>query len=612
MDSKIHLELIIRSGHHVLERIMLKPGSYSIGQSESCSLCIENEELGDLHATLQVGDGLLEVIDHGSEIGTFADGEPVQGSVTLSPPVTLTLGSCTLELLPTGDSSRLNPMGVEDLLDPTVSLESMLTGEKHEMEGLLRQGAMGAIQVARDTRLHRQVAMKVILGEEATPRQLRRFIREAKVLAVLDHPNIVPVYDLGQNEAGRWFYTMKYVRGHNLKDILRGIRSGDAETMERFPLSELLIVFQKVCDAVSFAHARGVLHRDLKPENVMVGFFGEVLVMDWGLAKWLDEGLDPGEDVAARVGQGDPETEIDRTLEGHIMGTPQYMAPEQAEGRGHEVDERADIYSLGAMLYQILTLWPPIRGGTVDEILWKTLHGKIQSPVTYNRPRKIRTTRRIRRIKPGGNSTQVRREDVEVTTREVPVNLPHCPKHQVPTVIASITMKALALKPSDRYRSVRELQKAVRGYQRGLEHWLASNRIQALAATCGILILFGFLTYHMVTGALAANRVRALRPMAQVLHESAERLLVEEEQHLEALEQIQRALVLAPREPAHFFLQGQIYESMLRYSPAVESYSKVLSIDPDFPGARERLETCETARMDSTVPQLSTPEAPGT
>ncbi len=151
----------------------------------------------------------------------------------------------------------------------------------------IARGGMGAVIDARDNKLGRSVAMKVMLQPGAGEAQRRRFLQEARVLASQAHPNIVPVYDLGTDSQGRPFYTMKLVQGVTLDQVIVKLRAGDKDAVKRYPLNALLIIFEKACDAVAFAHSRGIIHRDLKPQNVMVGEFGEVMVMDWGLAKAL-------------------------------------------------------------------------------------------------------------------------------------------------------------------------------------------------------------------------------------------------------------------------------------------------------------------------------------
>jgi serine/threonine protein kinase len=174
------------------------------------------------------------------------------------------------------------------------------------------------------------------------------------------------------------FYSMKLIKGRTLQAVLNLIRDGDSAAIKDYPRATLLTIFRKVCDAMMFAHSKGILHRDLKPENIMVGEYGEVLVMDWGLAKVLGEREEQGSSVSRVNDTGD----YGMTMEGEVMGTPQYMSPEQALGMVAELDQRSDIYSLGGILYAILTLRPPIEGTTLDEVLTKVKNGSISSMVT--------------------------------------------------------------------------------------------------------------------------------------------------------------------------------------------------------------------------------------
>lgn len=194
----------------------------------------------------------------------------------------------------------------------------------------LARGGMGTVYLAEDTELNRHVAIKVLNTPDVTEDLRARMVREAQIIARLEHPGIVPVHDVGALPDGRVFYAMKYVRGSRL----------DEYAAENSSIRERLRKFQSVCDAVAFAHAHGVIHRDLKPQNIMIGSFGEVLVLDWGVAKIL--------------GRGFPRMNTDWE-EGTVVGTRDYMSPEQAGGEIDQLDERADIYSLGAVLYFLLT-----------------------------------------------------------------------------------------------------------------------------------------------------------------------------------------------------------------------------------------------------------------
>jgi serine/threonine protein kinase len=218
---------------------------------------------------------------------------------------------------------------------------------------------MGAVYEAEQDNPRRAVALKVIRPGLASPALLRRFGEEAQALGRLHHPGVVPIHEAGVAEDGRLFYAMKLVQGRTLADLLRQ-RPDPAHDRPRF-----LLIFEQVCQAVGYAHARGVLHRDLKPANVMVGEFGEVQLMDWGLAKALAAGPaggapppgGAGATAAPRAGgAGD-------TAVGAVLGTPGYMPPEQARGEVDALDARSDVFSLGAVLCEVLTGRPPYPEG---------------------------------------------------------------------------------------------------------------------------------------------------------------------------------------------------------------------------------------------------------
>ncbi len=232
----------------------------------------------------------------------------------------------------------------------------------------IAKGGHGKIFVARDERFGRHLALKALIaGRNATPAQARKFILEARATALLEHPNIVPVHDLGVTEEGEIYYTMKKVQGKSLKYILYKIGKGDKILAARYSRLKLLMIFQQICNAIEFAHSKGIIHRDLKPENIMVGDFGETLVMDWGLAKIVDMDTD---DEACGAQDIRPE-DMDKTRIGTVSGTPAYMPPEQARGRVDLIDFRSDTYSLGAILYEILTYCIPFEGKNIEEVLDK-------------------------------------------------------------------------------------------------------------------------------------------------------------------------------------------------------------------------------------------------
>ena len=224
-----------------------------------------------------------------------------------------------------------------------------LSGTRYQLMGQIARGGMGVVYAAEDEKLQRRVALKVLEVPGAEGELPSRLMREARVLARLEHPGIVPVHDVGTLADGRVFYTMKFVEGKRLDKHL--------ETVESIP--DRLRIFLRVCDPVAFAHAHGVLHRDIKPANIMVGSFGEVLVMDWGLAKIVAQtaGGSPQDADATLYESPQPvSVENDETqvsvITGHgtVLGTPGYMSPEQARGEVESLDGRSDIFSLGALL----------------------------------------------------------------------------------------------------------------------------------------------------------------------------------------------------------------------------------------------------------------------
>lgn len=226
-----------------------------------------------------------------------------------------------------------------------------LTGTRYRILAKIGEGGMGAVFRAQDATLNREVALKVMDGTVSEPQFAERMLQEAQVIARLEHPGIVPIHDAGVLPDGRVYYAMKLVHGDRL----------DQFRQKKQSLPELLRVFQKVCDAVAFAHAQKIIHRDLKPANIMVAAFGEVLVMDWGLAKILEDDR-VGEDGEASENGTKHETQPTPealpqhiTRHGTVMGTPDYMAPEQAKGENRSLNARTDVYALGAILYFLLT-----------------------------------------------------------------------------------------------------------------------------------------------------------------------------------------------------------------------------------------------------------------
>jgi eukaryotic-like serine/threonine-protein kinase len=231
------------------------------------------------------------------------------------------------------------------------------SGTSFELVEKIGQGGMGTVFLAQDRKLQRSMAIKVLNSASQNPQAKARMVMEARIVAGLEHPSIVPVHDCGELPDGRFFYAMKLVRGKRL----------DAALEAATPLPERLRLFQRICDGVAFAHANGVIHRDLKPQNIMIGPFGEVLVMDWGIAKEVGDQRQPsGTDLPDGTGHLPG-----HTVDGTVLGTPGYMAPEQARPVANlAIDERVDVYSLGAILDFLLTGLAPVNdqhSGTVTQ-----------------------------------------------------------------------------------------------------------------------------------------------------------------------------------------------------------------------------------------------------
>jgi serine/threonine-protein kinase len=258
------------------------------------------------------------------------------------------------------------PSAVDEVDASSVDLRDARFDERYEPRTMLGEGGMGEVMLCRDRQIGRDVALKRIRGEGTSAALVERFVREARVQGQLEHPSVVPVHDLGVAPDGRTFFTMKRVRGEALDAILRRLADGDAEALQRYGRRRLLDALRTVCLAIDFAHARGVLHRDLKPANVMLGEFGEVHVLDWGLAK-VRTAPESARDEAAAI-----DAAPGATQHGALMGTPGYMAPEQARGEIDALDARTDVYALGVILFELLYL-EPLHVGTTTARLTSTL-----------------------------------------------------------------------------------------------------------------------------------------------------------------------------------------------------------------------------------------------
>lgn len=273
-------------------------------------------------------------------------------------------------------------------MHPTITLtETDRDLPQHIKNGFMRyrdfkpltQGGEAMLQTCLDENLGRVVVMKTLLPQLQNLEVYRkRFLREARVTALIPHPATVPVYEISRDREGNVYFTMKRLGGRDLCDILDQIAEGDSATIEAFPPDVLLNVMIHVGQCLSYAHAIGVVHRDVKPANIMVGDYGEVTLLDWGLAKVWD--MEDDDDVERFVRSGIQQQNSGRlTGQGDVQGTPFYMSPEQARETG-DVDGRTDIYNMGIILCEILTKQSYMSGRNFQEIKRKILEDPVRSP----------------------------------------------------------------------------------------------------------------------------------------------------------------------------------------------------------------------------------------
>lgn len=296
----------------------------------------------------------------------------------------------------------------------------LTVGEKFE------EGGMSLLMEAIDTNLMRKVAMKILKDDKIKDEnELSRMVIEAQVTAQLDHPNIVPIYELGVDKKKRLFFTMKKVRGKALYELINEKEISSRTEKDIFRLVRIML---KVCDAVSYAHSKGVLHRDLKPDNIMVGGYGQVYLMDWGIAYVKDNDKETSLETELPGLKKRKKYAMLKEQEGNVFGTPCYMSPEQAQGDIQAIDERSDIFSLGAILYEILTGEFPIAGDSLRDMFINAREYNVQPP-------------------------------------DERVDFP------LPVGLVKITMKAMSKDPADRYQTVRELRIELENFLEGSERF---------------------------------------------------------------------------------------------------------------------------------------------
>lgn len=497
-------------------------------------------------------------------------------------------------------------ISLENLPDPAVygkvvdefyeqlSEESPYTYVDH-----IGEGGMGIVEMVKDKKCLRTIARKTLVARNMDHESVVRFTEEAQITAQLEHPNIVPVYDLSLDQEGNLFYTMKMVKGLNLKQILNQIKDKDEETIRKFPLANLIEIFLAVCDAMSYACSRKIVHRDLKPDNIMVGDYGEVYLVDWGLAKVINqntqhsaEGIPnwivkevyeqknlKNDNILKEIKKIDSlrtrEMDLSISFNDVLIGTPQYMAPERISG---EASECSEVYALGAILYNILTLQLTVKADKLEDMITKIFNSDIRNPLSFN-------------------------------------NLPHLPNGKVPSALAAVTMKALSADADERYQKVSQLRNEIAlwedGYTTDAEKagillilWsqLKRHKLETLIGITFFIILIVIYAVYAINlnedkkvaiqsekVALAQkkiaeeetkkliekskqveDKINQLINLAPELYERT-MFLMDNSNMEQALKTITNATKLSPR-PEYFKLKGDIEQTLNLFKESVESY----------------------------------------
>ncbi|OAI53474.1 hypothetical protein AYO44_15955 [Planctomycetaceae bacterium SCGC AG-212-F19] len=522
----------------------------------------------------------------------------LEGGVTLASPAT-----------------RSGQKSVQELLGRKTT-----KSERYVIEGEIARGGMGAVLRAVDCDIRREVAVKYLL-DQADPQKKLRFIEEAQITGQLEHPNIPPVHELGVDREKRLFFSMKMVKGRSLAQVLDELRQNPKTAEKEWSLGRLLNILVNVCNGLAYAHSRDVIHRDLKPANIMVGDYGEVYVMDWGLAKLLKgEGqavpvASVVEPPAVPVPTAAPvsaslsvaakrlnkvetsrEGEADLTQYGAILGTPVYMPPEQAAGKVNEIDQRSDIYSLGAILYEMLTLQPPIdkEGGYLG-VLMRAASGEIIPPEQRN----------AQRARAG----------------------------KVPRELAAIAVKAMAKDTKDRYPNVEALRKDIERFQEGrsvsAKHdtfkemaWKLVKRnkvVSAFTTVLAVVLVWGlvanWLTQRVADKANADAQAKQKELVDRTRNAvpalvGAARQVANAANFKDAHKQVDLVLAYEPQDADAHLLKGQIFLGQKDWTAAKGELEQYL-LQKNDADVTKLLALCSTGKVNDAATQFAVAEVLG-
>ncbi|MDF7801467.1 protein kinase [Pontiellaceae bacterium B1224] len=470
----------------------------------------------------------------------------------------------------------------EDLHEkPAANRDGLMDGnpeERYSANKKLNQGGMKAIWEVDDHRTARKVAMALIQDSKiASEEDIDSFLYEARLTANLQHPNIIPIYDIALDENGNPYFTMKALKGETLGDIIKQLRHGNPEYTGRFTRTRLMAIFLKVCNAIDYAHTKGVIHLDLKPSNINIGDFGDVHVLDWGLSTLITHLNEYDGEPVSWQSMDDVSLENGQTLTRYLEknakrrehknvvgGTPGYMSPEQAQGVPSDIDFQTDVYMLGSLLYEILTFHCPIEGSTVKEVLQKTVRG------------------------------------------DFPIPGKRAPEQKIPAPLSAIAMKAMATDPSDRYPNVAALITDVHKYQDGFatiaenptfithalllvkRHKLAVGLIAATVLVIGGALFQSFSSIRQ-SEKVAVNALAKLQEKNEYIERTAQRVapdylnLMQQQEtsyaFANAEESLETALAFDPSLGSAWLAKGKLLLAQLDFSNAWN----ILSGEHGFP-----------------------------